>query len=56
MVIATLFFSLLYLHGLLSPLGLASKTGNPLLVTAAYIVVEIIVIAYYSIKNKKMEK
>lgn len=55
LVIMIVISGLFYLYALLSPIGLASKSGKPLLVTGIFLIVEIIMVVYF-LRNYRRKK
>lgn len=53
-VIFTVIFGLIYQYSLLSPIGFASISGRPLLITLIFIAIEIIVVSIYLVRKKKV--
>ncbi|QGM81222.1 solute:sodium symporter family transporter [Otariodibacter oris] len=50
--VASLVLGLISVYALLSPLGLASETGSPLMVIGAYVILQIIILVVFGRKNK----
>lgn len=50
--IITVILSFLLIYAMLSPIGLASSTGKPILLTVIYIILEIVAVIYFIFKRK----
>ena len=52
LAIVSVILGLIYQYCILSPIGLASTSGNPVLITVIFIIIEVMAVIFYSVKKK----